>query len=34
VEQDVVPDDDGRLRPDPFESAAHSRAFLRQMCRV
>jgi inosose dehydratase len=34
VEQDVVPDEQGRLRPDPFESAAHSRAFLRQMCRV
>jgi inosose dehydratase len=29
VEQDVVPDDDGALDPDPFEAAVRSRAFLR-----
>jgi len=29
VEQDVVPDAQGRLNPDPFESARRSRAFLR-----
>jgi inosose dehydratase len=32
VEQDVVPDDEGRLRPDPSESAARSRAYLRERC--
>jgi inosose dehydratase len=30
VEQDVVPDAQGRLRPDPSESARRSRAFLRE----
>jgi inosose dehydratase len=30
VEQDVVPDAAGRLRPDPFESARRSRSFLRE----
>jgi inosose dehydratase len=30
VEQDVVPDKDGRLVPEPFESAKQSRAYLRQ----
>ena len=34
VEQDVVPDAQGRLRPDPFESAARSRAYLRERCGV
>jgi inosose dehydratase len=34
VEQDVVPDAAGRLHPDPFESAAHSRAYLRDECGV
>jgi inosose dehydratase len=34
VEQDVVPDAQGRLRPDPFQSAAHSRAYLRERCGV
>jgi inosose dehydratase len=34
VEQDVVPDAEGRLRPDPFESAARSRAYLRDRCGV
>lgn len=29
VEQDVVPDEKGRLVPEPFESAKHSRAYLR-----
>ena len=29
VEQDVVPDDDGRLEPEPFASARRSRAYLR-----
>ena len=29
VEQDVVPDEDGRLEPEPFESARRSRAYLR-----
>jgi inosose dehydratase len=29
VEQDVVPDADGRLDPDPLVAAQHSRAFLR-----
>lgn len=32
VEQDVVPDADGRLHPDPFASAARSRAYLREEC--
>ncbi|HVR70193.1 MAG TPA: TIM barrel protein [Vicinamibacteria bacterium] len=30
VEQDVVPDAEGRLHPDPFASARRSRAFLRE----
>lgn len=30
VEQDVVPDEKGRLSPDPFESAMRSRAYLRE----
>jgi inosose dehydratase len=30
VEQDVVPDDSGRLVPDPLESARKSRAYLRE----
>jgi inosose dehydratase len=30
VEQDVVPDAQGRLNPDPFASARQSRAFLRE----
>jgi hypothetical protein len=30
VEQDVVPDDKGRLSPDPFESAMRSGAYLRE----
>ncbi len=30
VEQDVVPTPDGRLVPDPFESARRSRAYLRE----
>jgi len=30
VEQDVVPDDQGRLEPEPFASARHSRAYLRE----
>lgn len=30
VEQDVVPDAEGRLRPDPFESAVRSRQWLRE----
>jgi inosose dehydratase len=30
VEQDVVPDDDGRLEPEPFASARRSRAYLRE----
>jgi inosose dehydratase len=29
VEQDVVPDEDGRLEPEPFASARRSRAYLR-----
>jgi inosose dehydratase len=29
VEQDVVPDDEGRLEPEPFASARKSRAYLR-----
>jgi inosose dehydratase len=31
VEQDVVPDDQGRLNPDPSESARKSRAYLREV---
>jgi len=31
VEQDVVPDEDGRLVPEPFESARTSRIFLREV---
>jgi inosose dehydratase len=34
VEQDVVPDAEGRLRPDPFDSARRSRSFLRQQAGV
>ena len=34
VEQDVVPDAQGRLDPDPFASARHSRAFLREKAGV
>jgi inosose dehydratase len=34
VEQDVVPDAEGRLRPDPFESARRSRAYLREKAGV
>lgn len=30
VEQDVVPDEDGRLDPEPFDSARRSRAYLRE----
>ncbi len=30
VEQDVVPDENGRLVPDPLESARRSRAYLRE----
>ncbi|HUG54522.1 MAG TPA: TIM barrel protein [Vicinamibacteria bacterium] len=30
VEQDVVPDEDGRLLPEPFASARRSRAYLRE----
>jgi len=30
VEQDVVPDAQGRLEPDPSESARKSRAYLRE----
>jgi sugar phosphate isomerase/epimerase len=30
VEQDVVPDAQGRLVPDPAESARRSRAYLRE----
>ncbi len=30
VEQDIVPTPDGRLEPDPFESATRSRAYLRE----
>ena len=30
VEQDVVPDDDGRLEPEPFASARRSRTYLRE----
>lgn len=30
VEQDAVPDAEGRLQPEPFESAKRSRAYLRQ----
>lgn len=30
VEQDVVPDEKGRLSPDPFESAKRSRSYLRE----
>jgi inosose dehydratase len=30
VEQDVVPDEDGRLVPDPIEAAKQSRAFVRE----
>jgi inosose dehydratase len=30
VEQDVVPDEKGRLEPEPFQSAVQSRAFLRE----
>jgi inosose dehydratase len=32
VEQDVVPDAEGRLRPDPEGSAVRSREFLRERC--
>jgi inosose dehydratase len=31
VEQDVVPDAQGRLVPEPFESAKKSRAYLREL---
>jgi hypothetical protein len=31
VEQDVVPDESGRLEPEPFESARASRVFLREV---
>jgi inosose dehydratase len=34
VEQDVVPDAQGRLNPDPFASARRSRAFLREKAGV
>jgi len=34
VEQDVVPDAQGRLEPDPSESARKSRAFLRDKAGV
>jgi inosose dehydratase len=34
VEQDVVPDAEGRLRPDPFDSARRSRAYLREQAGV
>ena len=34
VEQDVVASADGRLDPDPFESAKASRAYLREACGV
>jgi inosose dehydratase len=34
VEQDVVPDAQGRLSPDPFASARHSRTFLREKAGV
>lgn len=34
VEQDVVPDAEGRLRPDPFDCARRSRSFLRQQAGV
>jgi inosose dehydratase len=30
VEQDVIPDAQGRLVPDPLESARQSRAYLRE----
>jgi sugar phosphate isomerase/epimerase len=30
VEQDVVPDAQGRLEPEPFQSAVRSRQFLRE----
>jgi len=30
VEQDVVPDEDGRLEPEPFDSARRSRRYLRE----
>ena len=30
VEQDVVPDEDGRLEPEPFASARRSRAYLKE----
>jgi inosose dehydratase len=32
VEQDVVPDTNGRLRPDPSESARRSRRYLSEAC--
>jgi inosose dehydratase len=31
VEQDVVPDESGRLNPDPTESAKKSRKYLREV---
>jgi inosose dehydratase len=31
VEQDVVPDESGRLNPDPTESARKSRKYLREV---
>ncbi len=31
VEQDVVPDANGRLQPEPFDSAKKSRAYLREL---
>jgi len=34
VEQDVVPDAQGRLTPDPSESARRSRRYLEEACRV
>jgi sugar phosphate isomerase/epimerase len=32
VEQDVVPDEGGRLVPEPAESARRSRAYLAEAC--
>jgi inosose dehydratase len=34
VEQDVVPDEKGRLEPEPFDSARKSRAYLREKAGV
>ena len=31
VEQDVVPDESGRLNPDPTDSAKKSRKYLREV---